>query len=160
MSDLYSYSWTSPDGTKHSMAEYKDRVILIVNTASQCGLTPQYKELQKLHEQFSEQGLTIIGFPCNQFLNQEPGSDERINEFCELNYGVSFPLSTKIDVNGENTDPLFQFLKQQAPGLLGSKNIKWNFNKFLISKGATKISRFSPKTTPLSMTDKISQLLK
>jgi len=160
MSDLYSFSWQSPDGVEHSMADYQDNVIIIVNTASECGLTPQYKELQQLHDEFSEQGLTIIGFPCNQFLNQEPGSDQAISEFCELNYGVSFPLSTKVDVNGENTHPLFTYLKEQAPGLLGSKNIKWNFNKFLISKGADKITRFSPKTSPLSMRDSIKALLK
>ena len=159
MSDLYSYSWQSPDGTDHSMAEYKDKVLLIVNTASKCGLTPQYKELQQLHDEYAEKGLTIIGFPCNQFGSQEPGSDQQINEFCELNYGVSFPLSTKIDVNGDNTHPLFVYLKKQAPGLLGSKSIKWNFNKFLISKDASKITRFSPKATPASMTDDINQLL-
>ncbi len=159
MSELYSHSWQSPDGTEHSLADYKDRVILIVNTASQCGLTPQYKELQKLHEEFADQGLTIIGFPCNQFLNQEPGTDQEINQFCELNYGVSFPLSKKIDVNGANTDPLFAFLKEQAPGLFGSKNIKWNFNKFLFSKGAGKIKRFSPKTTPISMINEIKKFL-
>jgi len=106
MSELYTYSWESPDGKEHSMVDYKDQVLLIVNTASQCGLTPQYKELQELHEKFAEQGLTIIGFPCNQFLNQEPGSDQQINEFCELNYGVSFPLSTKIDVNGEKNSSI------------------------------------------------------
>jgi len=160
MSDLYSFSWQSPDGVEHSMADYQEKVLLIVNTASQCGLTSQYKELQQLHEEFSDQGLTIIGFPCNQFLNQEPDSDQKISEFCELNYGVTFPLSTKIDVNGDNTHPLFAFLKEQAPGLLGSKNIKWNFNKFLISKGATTIMRFSPKTTPVSMIKTIKQLIK
>lgn len=159
MSDLYSYNWQSPDGTDHSMADYKDQVLLIVNTASQCGLTPQYKELQQLHDDFSGQGLTIIGFPCNQFLSQESGTDAEISSFCELNYGVTFPLSTKIEVNGKNTHPLFTFLKEQAPGILGSKKIKWNFNKFLISRDASEISRFSPKTTPTSMTDKIKQLL-
>ncbi len=159
MSDLYSFNWHSPDGVEHSMADYREKVVIIVNTASQCGLTPQYKELQQLHEEFSEKGLTIIGFPCNQFLNQEPESDQKISEFCELNYGVSFPLSTKIDVNGENTLPLFAFLKEQAPGLLGSKNIKWNFNKFLISRRGDNITRFSPKTSPLSMRDSIKALL-
>ena len=159
MSDLYSFNWQSPDGVEHSMADYQDNVIIIVNTASECGLTPQYKELQQLHDEFSEQGLIIIGFPCNQFLNQEPGSDQAISEFCELNYGVSFPLSIKVDVNGDNTLPLFAYLKEQAPGLLGSKNIKWNFNKFLISKGADTITRFSPKTSPLSMRDSIKALL-
>ncbi len=159
MSDLYSFSWQSPDGVEHSMTDYQEKVLLIVNTASQCGLTPQYKELQQLHEEFSDQGLSIIGFPCNQFLNQEPDSDQKISEFCELNYGVTFPLSTKIDVNGDDTHPLFAFLKEQAPGLLGSKNIKWNFNKFLISRGADKITRFSPKTSPLLMRDSIKALL-
>lgn len=159
MSELYSYSWQSQDGKEHPLSEYKDRVLLIVNTASQCGLTPQYKELQQLHEEFSPRGLTIIGFPCNQFLNQEPGSDQEISQFCELNYGVTFPLSKKIEVNGKNTDPLFKYLKKKAPGILGSQNIKWNFNKFLISKNATKFYRFSPKTTPESMRDIIQELL-
>jgi glutathione peroxidase len=160
MSDIYSFNWTSPDGTEHSMADYKDKVLLIVNTASKCGLTPQYKELQQLHDDLSGEGLTILGFPCNQFLSQEAGTDEEINSFCELNYGVSFPLSTKIEVNGKNTHPLFEYLKNQAPGVLGSKNIKWNFNKFLISRDGSSITRFSPKTTPASMTDKINTLLK
>jgi len=115
MSEIYSYSWQSPDGVEHSMADYKDQVLLIVNTASKCGLTPQYKDLQQLHEEFADKGLTIIGFPCNQFLSQEPGTDQDIHEFCELNYGVSFPLSVKIDVNGDNTHPLFKYLKEQAP---------------------------------------------
>jgi len=159
MSEIYSYSWQSPDGVEHSMADYKDQVLLIVNTASKCGLTPQYKDLQQLHEEFADKGLTIIGFPCNQFLSQEPGTDQDIHEFCELNYGVSFPLSVKIDVNGDNTHPLFKYLKEQAPGLLGSKNIKWNFNKFLISKGGAKITRYSPKTTPASMRNQIKKLL-
>lgn len=159
MTDLYSYSWQSPDGTEHSMSDYKDQVLLIVNTASKCGLTPQYKELQQLHDEYAEKGLTIIGFPCNQFLSQEAGTDAEINSFCELNYGVSFPLSTKIEVNGENTHPLFAFLKEKAPGILGTKKIKWNFNKFLISRDGTEITRFAPKTTPASMTEKINQLL-
>ncbi len=158
MSELYSYNWQSPDGKEHSMADYKNQVLLIVNTASKCGLTPQYKELQQLHEEFSDKGLTIIGFPCNQFLSQEPGTDQEVSAFCELNYGVSFPLSTKIDVNGKDTHPLFKYLKQAAPGVLG-KRIQWNFNKFLISKDGTEITRFAPKTTPTSMTDKIKQLL-
>ncbi|MFT5519814.1 MAG: glutathione peroxidase [Enterobacterales bacterium] len=160
MSDVYSFNWTSPDGTEHAMNDYKGQVLLIVNTASKCGLTPQYKELQQLHDDLSGEGLTIIGFPCNQFLSQEAGTDEEISTFCELNYGVSFPLSTKIEVNGKNTHPLFEYLKNQAPGLLGSKNIKWNFNKFLISRDGSKITRFAPKTTPASMTDEINTLLK
>jgi len=159
MSNIYTYNWNSPDGTEHSMADYKDQVLLIVNTASKCGLTPQYKELQQLHDQFSDKGLTILGFPCNQFLSQEAGTDDEISTFCELNYGVTFPLSTKIEVNGKNAHPLFVFLKEQAPGLLGSKTIKWNFNKFLISRDGSKITRFAPKTTPSSMTDEISTLL-
>lgn len=159
MSDIYSFSWHSPDGTEHPMSGYKDRVLLIVNTASKCGLTPQLKALQKLHDDYSARGLVIIGFPCNQFLKQDPGSDQQISEFCELNYGVSFPLSTKIEVNGDNAHPLFQFLKTQAPGILGSKKIKWNFNKFLISRDGSKITRFAPKTTPASMIDKITELL-
>ena len=159
MSNIYSHSWKSPDGTEHSMADYKDQVILIVNTASKCGLTPQYKELQKLHEEYADRGLSIIGFPCNQFGAQEAGSDTEISEFCELNYGVSFPMSTKIEVNGVHANALFVYLKEQAPGLLGSKSIKWNFNKFLISKDGSQITRFGPKSTPVSMTGDIEELL-
>lgn len=159
MSDLYSFNWQSPDGTTHSMADYKGQVLLVVNTASQCGLTPQYKELQKLHEEYADKGLTIIGFPCNQFMRQEPGTDAEISEFCELNYGVTFPLSTKIKVNGDETHPLFKYLKEQAPGLLGSKDIKWNFNKFLISRDGKKVIRVAPKDTPSSMTKKIVKFL-
>ncbi|RLA00845.1 MAG: glutathione peroxidase [Gammaproteobacteria bacterium] len=159
MNDIYSFNWQSPDGTEHSMADYQGQVLLIVNTASKCGLTPQFKDLQQLHENYGSKGLTIIGFPCNQFLSQDPGSDQEIGEFCQLNYGVTFPISTKIDVNGSNTHPLFKYLKKQAPGLLGSQKIKWNFNKFLISKDGEKIERFSPKSSPLSMIKRISILL-
>ena len=159
MTDIYSYSWNSPDGNEHPMSDYKGKVLMVVNTASKCGLTPQLKGLQQLHEQYSDKGLTIIGFPCNQFLSQEPGTDEEINEFCEINYGVSFPLSTKIKVNGKDAHPLFEFLKAQAPRRLGIKKIKWNFNKFLISKNGNDITRIGPTQKPSSMTEKIEQLL-
>lgn len=159
MSELYKHNWTSPDGKTHSMDDYRDEVVLIVNTASKCGLTPQYEGLEKIHQQYKDKGLKIIGFPCNQFLSQEPGSDDEIAEFCSLNYGVSFPLSTKIEVNGKNTDPLFKYLKERAPGILGSKKIKWNFNKFLISRGGDEVLRFSPKTAPKELVPAIEKML-
>jgi glutathione peroxidase len=159
MSELYQYKWTDPKGDEHPLSDYQGKVLLIVNTASKCGLTPQYKELQALHDKYHEQGLAIIGFPCNQFLSQEPGDDNDIASFCELNYGVSFPLSTKIKVNGSDADPLFKYLKKQAPGVMGSTTIKWNFNKFLISKDGTQIERFAPKTEVEEMIPTIEQWL-
>lgn len=132
--------------------------MLIVNTASKCGLTPQLEGIQKLYDDFSGQGLVVIGFPCDQFAHQEPGDDAQIEEFCLINYGVSFPLSTKIDVNGKNTHPVFTFLKAHSSGLLGS-TIKWNFTKFLVSPDGAAIKRFAPKTTPDQIRADIESLL-
>src|SRR5690606_1426617 len=134
MTDLYGFSATTINGQPRTLGDYRGKVLLIVNTASKCGFTPQYKGLQALYEQYHDKGLEILGFPCDQFGHQEPGDEARISEFCELNYGVSFPMFAKIEVNGSNAHPLYQHLKSEAPGVLGSKSIKWNFTKFLVDR--------------------------
>ena len=124
---IYDFRVKTIRGEEQSLADYKGKVLLIVNTASKCGFTPQYKELQELYEQYRDRGFVVLGFPCNQFGNQEPGTEEEIEQFCQVNYGVTFPMFAKVDVNGENAHPLFQYLKEKAPGVLGTKAIKWNF---------------------------------
>ena len=151
---------TTLRGEQKTLADYPGKAVLVVNTASKCGFTPQYKGLEALWQQYKDQGLVILGFPCNQFGKQEPGDDAAISEFCELNFGVSFPLFKKIDVNGSDAHPLFVQLKKQAPGLLGSKGIKWNFTKFLISGDGTQVKRFAPTTKPEELTAEIEALLK
>lgn len=145
-------------GQAVSLKPYADHVVLVVNTASACGFTPQYKELQALHERYYERGLRVIAFPCNQFLKQESGSNEEIQTFCER-FSVSFPVMGKIEVNGAHTDPLWQWMKSRAPGILGSTAIKWNFTKFLIARDGQSIERFAPKTPPLQLVSKIEALL-
>ncbi len=140
------------------MDAYQGQVVLVVNTASQCGLTPQYQGLQELYQEFHDQGLVILGFPCNQFGKQEPGTETEISEFCELNYGVSFPMFGKIKVNGDDAHPVFKYLKDALPGTLG-KNIKWNFTKFLIGKDGQPIKRFAPTTKPAELKKHIEQAL-
>jgi len=135
-------------GKLGDLQEYKGNVLLIVNTASKCGLTPQFKGLQKLHDEYNDQGLSILGFPCNQFAGQDPGSNDEIGQFCQINYGVEFAMHSKIDVNGDDTHPLFKQLKAAAPGALGSKSIKWNFTKFLVARNGEILRRYSPKTVP------------
>ncbi len=147
------------EGESISLKKYQGKTLLIVNTASKCGFTPQYKGLQKLYDQFKEQGFVVLGFPCNQFLQQEPEDSKGIQEFCQLSFGVNFPMFKKIEVNGENTHPLYQQLKSLAPGFLGSKNIKWNFTKFLVNKDGQVLERFAPKTEPSQIAPKIKQLL-
>jgi len=144
---IYDFSAKLNNGSDQSLAAYKGKVLLIVNTASQCGFTPQYKGLQELYAKFHAQGLEVLGFPCDQFGHQEPDSDEEIASFCEANYGVTFPLFSKIEVNGDNADPLYKWLKSEKGGLLGDK-IKWNFTKFLVDKQGTVVERFAPTTTP------------
>jgi len=156
---IYDFVVKNNKGEDVSLSEYKDQVLVIVNTASKCGFTPQYKDLQNLYEQYKNKGFTILAFPCNQFMKQEPGSNEEILSFCELNYGVSFPVFAKIDVNGENADPLFKYLSEQAPGLMGLKAIKWNFTKFIIDKNGNVVERMAPQTNPMEMKDKIEELL-
>ena len=144
---IYDLSFTSNTGEEVPLEQFRGQPMLIVNTASKCGLTPQYRGLQEIYSELGPEGLVVIGFPCDQFANQEPGDDDQIKEFCEVNYGVSFPLSTKIDVNGSKTHPVFSFLKDRTDGLLGSA-IKWNFTKFLVWPDGTTVKRYGPQTSP------------
>jgi glutathione peroxidase len=144
---VYDYSAKLNDGNTKSLSDYRGRVLLVVNTASECGFTPQYKGLQDLYAKYHDKGLEILGFPCDQFGHQEPGSDDEIKSFCDFNYGVTFPLFSKIEVNGNNAHPLYKWLKSEKGGLLGD-SIKWNFTKFLVDKQGTVVERFAPTTTP------------
>ena len=157
--DVYTFTGTTMQGKELPLTEFKGKVLLIVNTASKCGFTPQYKGLQELYAQHKDKGLEILGFPCNQFGKQEPGDSGEISEFCELNYGVDFPMFSKIDVNGDDAHPLYKHLKQEAPGLLGSKAIKWNFTKFLVNKEGKVVKRYAPTDTPASIEKDIAALL-
>ena len=156
---IYEFSVRTIDGKQQSMAKYKGKPLLIVNTASECGFTPQYKGLEELHKSYGKRGLAVLGFPCNQFGAQEPGDEAVIADFCERNFGVTFPLFAKIDVNGEHADPLFAYLKQAKPGLLGSEAIKWNFTKFLVDAEGAVVERYAPKTEPKELTGAIEKLL-
>jgi glutathione peroxidase len=159
MTSVTEFDVQLPDGTQTSLERYRGKVLLIVNTASQCGFTPQYQGLQTLYQQFEQQGLEILAFPCNQFGGQEPGDAATIGAFCETNYGVSFPLFAKIDVNGEKTDPLFDYLKRKAPGILGTQAIKWNFTKFLVKRDGTVFNRYASATKPEELREDIQTLL-
>lgn len=156
---VYGFSAPTLAGQQVSLKDYTGKVILVVNTASKCGFTPQYKGLEQLYRDYKDQGLVILGFPCNQFGQQEPGGKAQISEFCELNYGVSFPMFDKVDVNGPGAHPLFNFLTQEKPGVLGSKKIKWNFTKFLINRQGEVVKRFAPLTTPAALATHIKALL-
>lgn len=156
---VFDYSANAIDGKPVDLSSYKGRVLLIVNTASKCGFTPQYKGLQKIFEQYTDRGLVVLGFPCDQFGHQEPGNEDEINSFCEMNFGVSFPLFAKIDVNGKDAHPLFAHLKAEAPGLLGSEGIKWNFTKFLVDRNGKVVSRYAPATSPEAIAKDIETLL-
>lgn len=145
--------------TPYPLSQHAGKVVLVVNVASKCGFTPQYEGLQELYTKYHDKGLVILGFPCNQFGNQEPGSNSQIQEFCSLTYNVNFPVLNKVDVNGENTHPVFDFLKKEAPGLLGTEAIKWNFTKFLIGRDGKVFKRYSPQTEPKSLASDIEQLL-
>jgi glutathione peroxidase len=158
-STVYDYSATSIEGQPVEMSTYQDKVLLIVNTASQCGFTPQYQGLQELHTKFASRGFAVLGFPCNQFGQQEPGSAADIQSFCETRYGVSFPLFEKIDVNGANAHPLFKFLEKAAPGILGTENIKWNFTKFLVDRSGKVIKRYASTAEPKDIAKDIEQIL-
>ena len=158
INSLHDLSFTNNRGEEVSLGDYAGQPVLIVNTASKCGFTPQYDGLQKLHEEFKDQGLVVLGFPCDQFAHQEPGDDAQIDEFCKINYGVTFPLSQKVDVNGKNTSPVFEFLKGRAGGLLGS-SVKWNFTKFLVGPDGTTVKRYAPKTSPEDIEPDIAALL-
>jgi glutathione peroxidase len=155
---IYDYKVKKVGDESVSLEEYKGKVMLIVNTASKCGFTPQFEGLEKLYKEYKDSGLVILGFPCNQFANQDPASDEEIHSFCSLNYGVSFPIFKKIDVNGENEDPLYTFLKSQKKGAFGSK-IKWNFTKFLVDKEGNVVKRYASNKKPESFEQDIKKYL-
>jgi glutathione peroxidase len=148
MPTVYDFEARQIDGQTVALRQFQGKVLLIVNTASACGFTPQFGGLQKLHETYGDRGLVVLGFPCNQFGSQDPGSNDEIASFCQLNYGVSFPMMAKVDVNGPEADPLFKWLTAEAPGLLGSKAIKWNFTKFLVGKDGAVLQRYAPQSAP------------
>jgi len=156
---VYDFSAQRLDGREENLGVYRGQVLLIVNTASQCGFTPQYAGLEQLYENLHDDGLTILGFPCNQFGAQEPGSEAEIGQFCRANYGVTFPMFAKIEVNGERAHPLYKYLKDAKPGLLGTEAIKWNFTKFLIGKDGEPVARFAPNTRPQDLEAPIKKLL-
>ncbi|QDL39450.1 glutathione peroxidase [Rhodoferax sediminis] len=159
MPTIYDFEAQQMDGKRVPLKNFAGKALLIVNTASACGFTPQFAGLEQLHETYGSKGLVVLGFPCNQFGAQDPGSNEEIASFCQLNYGVSFPMMAKIDVNGAKADPLYQWLTAEAPGLLGLKAIKWNFTKFLIGKDGQVIKRYAPTDTPKSLTRDIEAAL-
>ena len=159
MPSVYDFEALQINGKSIPLDQFKGKAMLIVNTASACGFTPQFAGLEELHAAYAEKGLVVLGFPCNQFGSQDTGSNDEIAEFCQLNYGVSFPMMAKIDVNGSDAHPLYQYLAKEAPGLLGSKSIKWNFTKFLIGKDGTVLKRYAPTDTPKSLTKDIEAAL-
>lgn len=156
---IYDFDANTLRGEEESLSKYKGKVLLVVNTASKCGLSPQYKGLQEIYEKFKDRGFEVLGFPSNQFNGQEPGESDEIAEFCEINYGVTFPMYEKIDVKGSEAHPLFQYLSKEAPGLLGSKSVKWNFTKFLVDQEGRVLKRFAPQTTPDQIEADIDKLL-
>lgn len=156
---VYQFSCQTIDGENKPLEDYQGQVLLIVNTASKCGFTPQYKALQDLYQKYRGQGLQVLGFPCNQFMKQEPGDAQEIKNFCSTEYQVGFPLFAKIDVNGQHAHPLYEFLKQKAPGILGSKRIKWNFTKFLVNRNGEVVARFGSSTKPENLQGQIQALL-
>lgn len=157
---IYDFSVHDAKGEEVALADYKGKVLLIVNTASKCGFTGQYEGLESLYSELKDEGLEVLGFPCNQFGGQEPGSDQEIQEFCKLSFGVKFPVFSKVEVNGENAHPLYEFLKSEALGILGSKSIKWNFTKFLVDRNGKVVKRFSPKDKPEKIKNEIVKLIK
>jgi glutathione peroxidase len=156
---IYDFSATRLDGTVESLDAYRGQVLLIVNTASACGFTPQYAGLETLYKKLHGAGLTVLGFPCNQFGAQEPGAEAEIGAFCSKNYGVTFPMFAKIDVNGDSAHPLYKYLKDAKPGLLGTEGIKWNFTKFLIDRTGEPVARFAPQTKPEELEAPVKKLL-
>jgi glutathione peroxidase len=159
VTSVYDFSAVSLDGAPVDLERYRGKVLLVVNTASRCGFTPQYKELEQIHRQFKDRGVEVLGFPCNQFRNQEPGTADEIAAFCERNFGVTFPMFAKIDVNGDAAHPLFKHLKSAAPGVLGTQAVKWNFTKFLVKKDGTVYKRYAPQTKPMELMRDIEKLL-
>jgi len=159
MASFYDFSVDDIHGKPVKLDRYKGKVVLVVNTASKCGFTPQYKGLEALYRKYHDQGLEVLGFPCNQFGAQEPGSESEIEQFCEVNYGVTFPMFAKVDVNGDGAAPVYRFLKSAKPGLLGSEAIKWNFTKFLVDRGGKVVARFAPNDTPESIAGDVEKAL-
>ena len=160
MSNIYDIEVKTIDGKEQKLAAYKGKHMLIVNVASKCAFTPQYKGLEKLYEDFKDKGLVVLGFPCDQFGNQEPGDEAEIKNFCSLTYDVSFPMYSKVEVNGDNTHPLYKKLKKDAKGLLGSEGIKWNFTKFLVDPQGKVVKRYASATTPAAIEKELAGLLK
>jgi glutathione peroxidase len=156
---FYDFTINSLQGKPIDFADFKDKVVLIVNTASKCGFTPQYTGLQELHEKYQDKGLVVIGFPCNQFGGQEPGDAKEIEGECLVNYGVTFQITEKVEVNGENEHPIFHFLKHSLPGIMGTEDVKWNFTKFLVDKEGKPVKRFAPTLEPKDMEGDIEELL-
>jgi glutathione peroxidase len=159
MSNIYNFDCKNHLGENVSLSDYQGQVLLIVNTASKCGFTPQYEGLNELHEKYHSKDFSVLGFPCNQFGGQEPGSNEEIQNFCSLNFQTTFPVFGKIDVNGERADPLYQYLTEAQPGILGTKKIKWNFTKFLINKNGEVVKRFASSTKPKDISNSIEALI-
>ena len=160
MPTVYDFDAQTIDGRTVPLRQYEGKVLLIVNTASACGFTPQFAGLEELHQRYGDQGLVVLGFPCNQFAGQDPGSNDEIASFCQLNYGVSFPMMAKVDVNGAQASPLYRWLCAEAPGLLGSKAIKWNFTKFLVGKDGRVIRRYAPQDAPKKLAGDIEAALR
>ena len=159
MSELYNISVKDIDMNSVDLSAYEGKTLLIVNVASKCGFTPQYKDLQNLYEKYQDQGLEVLGFPCNQFGAQEPGTNEEVKSFCDLNYNVSFKMFDKIDVNGSNASPLFKYLKHESPGIMGTEAVKWNFTKFLVNKAGQVVKRFAPKDGESEIESEIQKIL-
>lgn len=159
MSTVYDFEAQTIAGQSVKLDQYRGKVLLIVNTASKCGFTPQFEGLEKLWQAYGSKGLAIVGFPCNQFGGQDPGANDEIASFCQLNYGVTFPMMGKVDVNGPNAHPLYQWLVKEAPGILGTKAIKWNFTKFLVARDGTVLGRYAPTDTPKSLIADIEKAL-
>lgn len=156
---IHEFTAKTLSGKDQSLADYKGKVVLIVNTASKCGFTPQYAGLEELYEKYKDRGFVILGFPCNQFGAQEPGTETQIQEFCQLNYGVKFPMFGKIDVKGDNAHPLYKYLTSEKPGILGLEAIKWNFTKFLVDKNGNAVKRYAPNTDPKDIAADIEKML-
>ncbi|MDN3645249.1 glutathione peroxidase [Pontixanthobacter aestiaquae] len=159
MTTIADFSVKKSDGSDLDLSEKKGKVLLVVNVASKCGFTPQYDGLEELHNQYGDQGFEVLGFPCNQFGGQEPGTAEEIEQFCKVNFGLTFPLMKKVEVNGDGASPLFDWMKGEAPGLMGSKTIKWNFTKFLINRDGEVVKRYAPQDTPAKISKDIAKLL-
>lgn len=159
MTNLYQFEADLLEGETKSLADYQGKVLLIVNTASKCGFTPQFAGLEKIYEKYKEQGFEVLGFPCNQFGGQDPGSNQEIGSFCQRNYGVSFPMFAKVDVKGPEAHAIFRYLTREAKGILGSENIKWNFTKFLVSRDGKVLNRYAPTTKPENLEEDIEKAL-